>query len=184
MAGPPVCYRARVRRRALRTIFNSRGPVRLGRDARSVEVSRQRAHGRSGRRRDELEGRHLPVHADRESHPDARHVPCGVARRLAAVPVRSERQIRPRDRYRRVRHAAGAASARRSPGQRLDCRSGIDTGDQVRRERTRADDSEPQAGGTSRAGAAAESSGDRSPCRSGDRAASGRRRRARRWRTR
>ena len=109
---------------------------------------------------------------------DARHLARGVARRLAAVPVRSDRQVRARDRPGRVRHAAGAAGARRSAGQRLDRRSDVDAGDQVRSERARADDSQPQAGSDARAGAAADAARDRRAGRSGRSGA--RRRRSRR----
>ena len=63
-----------------------------------------------------------------------------------AVPVRSHRQVRARDRPGHLRIPAGAAGARRSAGQHLGRRSDVDAGDQVRSERPRADDSEPQAG--------------------------------------
>ena len=63
-----------------------------------------------------------------------------------AVPVRSHRQVRARDRAGHLRIPAAAAGARRSAGQHLGRRSDVDAGDQVRSERPRADGAEPQAG--------------------------------------
>ena len=42
---------------------------------RSDQAARRHLSGRSGRRRDQLEGQHLRLHADRQSRLDARHTP-------------------------------------------------------------------------------------------------------------
>ena len=81
---------------------------------------------------DELEGPDLRLHAHGPPVRDARRRPHVLARRLAAVPVRSDRQVRARARPGRLRLQRRDRAARRSAGQRLDRRRRREPGREVR----------------------------------------------------
>ena len=87
---------------------------------------------RSRRRRREFEGADLRLHAHGPSVRDARRQPHVLARRIAALPVRSGRQVRARARPGRLRLQRRDRAARRSAGQRLDDRRGREPGREVR----------------------------------------------------
>ena len=74
---------------------------------RSAQDAGRHPRRRGRRRRRQFEGPDLRLHADRTSLRDARRQPHVLSRRLTAVPVRSERQVRPRARAGRLRVQRG-----------------------------------------------------------------------------
>ena len=111
----------------------------------SADAARRHLSRRSRRRGDQFQGRHLRLHAHRPSDRLDRHRAPLRARRLAAVPVRSHRQVRPRDRQGHLRLHVRPAGAHRSAGQHLGGRSDDQHGDQVRsRQAGRPDAARPQ----------------------------------------
>ena len=90
---------------------------------------------------------HVFVYAqDRSRGGDARRRAHVLSRRLAAVSIRSGRQVREGDRPGRLRGQLRAAGPRRSAGQRVDRRCRIEPGREVRRRRAVPAGARPQAG--------------------------------------
>ena len=90
-------------------------------------------------------GTSVRLHADRQSDGRPWELAAVHARRLAAVRVRSERQVRARDRPGHLWVPGRARRARRCAGQHLDRRRGVEPGHQVQSGRAGADDPWPQA---------------------------------------
>ena len=110
-----------------------------------LRTPQRRLRRRSRRRRRQFEGPDLRLHADRASLRHARRQPHVLPRRLAAVPVRSDRQVRPRAGPGRLRLQRRLRPARRSAGQRLDHRRRRQPGGEVRHRRPRRAGARPQA---------------------------------------
>ena len=119
----------------------------LRRQRRPAAHAGQHLPRRGGRRRPQLAGPHLRLHADRPSLRHARRQPHVLSRRLAAVRVRRRRQVRARAGAGRLRLQHRVRPARRSAGQRLDHRSVGQPGGEVRRPGPRRAGARPEAGG-------------------------------------
>ena len=100
--------------------------------ANRADAARRHLSRRSRRRRDQFARRHLRLHAHRPSDGVDGHRASVRARRLAAVPVRSQREIHARDRPGRLRLPVRRAGPRRSAGQHLGRRRDVGDGDEVR----------------------------------------------------
>ncbi len=120
-----------------------RDPVRLRPE--SAQDAGRHPPRRGGRRGHQFEGASVRLHAHRQSDRGAGELAVVHARRVAALRVRSERQLRPRDRPGRVRVRLRARRARRCTGQHLDRGRGGEPGRQVQPRRARVDDHGAQA---------------------------------------
>ena len=139
-AARPRCFGGSLRR----AIGGAGDRVRHQR--RPAENAQRHLRRRSRRRRRQFEGPDFRLHANRPSLRHARRQPHVLARRIAAVPVRSERQVRPRARSGRLRLQRRDRVARRSAGQRVDDRRGRQPGGEVRSRRAHRARARPQAG--------------------------------------
>ena len=101
---------------------------------------------RSGGRRDQLARPRLRLRANRPRGRHARRRAHLLSRRLAALSVRSERQVREGNRTRRLRDQLRAAGARRSAGQHLDRRRRLESDREVRSRRPLSDGARTETG--------------------------------------
>ena len=92
-------------------------------NGRPAQDAERRLRRRGRRRRTEFEGTDLRLHADRSSLRDARRQPDVLPERLAALPVRPDRQVRPRAR-------AGRLRVQRAIGLRVDPQDNVWTIDE------------------------------------------------------
>ena len=132
-----------------------------------LQDAERRLRRRGRRRRRQFEGPDLRLHAHRSSLRHARRQPHVLARRLAAVPVRSDRQVRARARAGRLRLQRRDRAARRSAGQRLDDRRRRQPGGEVRHRGARRAGARPKARDDRRAAARSRRTGARGRRRAG-----------------
>ena len=123
--------------------------------AQPARASRRYLSGRGRGRRDQLQRRYLRLYPHRPSDRLARRRAGVRAWRLAPVPVRSQRQVRARDRPGHLRLHVCPAGAHRPAGQHLGRRPDDELCDQARSRRPGRDAARPQGGSGPDSGTAA-----------------------------